>query len=284
MKYTILQAEVVISDEKDFLSSIRQISVENDVYITFFDADYIAGKEHIESAFLHGLRAFYEGDNISRTPDMEVLLYAAGTRQCSCAVKIGLKKGVKEYYILIFDFLESQKISDENLSENSGLELSCSRLNSGADTNKKDSKFKNENSDINSDKNLKLKEEKFLSDVPDFFLMDAMPDKIPFVQRYFQGYNNFLEQFAEVVASLEDISCKFLDINLLQNNISEKKRSDLFPSGNSEIKGNSDTMKSSEGKSVKDFFEITEKEILAAPEREIVDFVLERVALLEISK
>ncbi|EHQ35413.1 KEOPS complex subunit Cgi121 [Methanoplanus limicola] len=233
MEYIILQAEVTVSDEGDFLKGIREISAENNVYITFFDVDYIADVKHIESALLHALRAFCRGENISRSPDMEVLLYAAGTRQCSCAVQTGLKKGLSNYYVLIFDFPGEQKISGEG---------------------------------------------KFRSDIPDFFVLD---DKIT-IRKYPRDdsckSDEFEGRYARILTSLSIISCSFPAIGDLRKKDQDDKKSDLSAENIPKNAG------SSEGKYVRSFFEISEDEIQASPEKKITDFVLERVALLEISK
>jgi tRNA threonylcarbamoyladenosine modification (KEOPS) complex Cgi121 subunit len=233
MEYTILQAEVTVSDETDFLDEIRKISAENNVYITFFDADYIADIKHIESALFHGLRAFCSGENISRTPDMEVLLYAAGTRQCSCAVQIGLKKGLKNYYVLIFSFPDEQKISGEQKSR---------------------------------------------IDIPDFFVLD---DKVTILKYFWDDScksDVFKGKYTEILTSLNNISCSFPVIGDLRKKDQDDEKSDLSAEN---IPKNAE---SSEGKYVRSFFEISEDEIQASPEKKITDFVLERVALLEISK
>ncbi|HJJ36020.1 MAG TPA: KEOPS complex subunit Cgi121 [Methanocorpusculum sp.] len=65
------------------------------------DAAKVAGKNHIEAAVTHAHRSFAAGTAIARTLPMEILVYASGQRQCSCAAKFGLHAGKNTVYIVI---------------------------------------------------------------------------------------------------------------------------------------------------------------------------------------
>ncbi len=61
-------------------------------YVQFFDADLIAGFDHLYFAFLNASKAFEAGNNISKDVAVETLLFASGQRQISNAIKlIGIK-------------------------------------------------------------------------------------------------------------------------------------------------------------------------------------------------
>ncbi|MDD1702689.1 MAG: KEOPS complex subunit Cgi121, partial [Methanoregula sp.] len=68
-------------------------------HIVCFDAEKMAGRRHAEMAIRHAYRSFSNGTAISNSPEMEALLYAAGTRQCSLAVSFGLHEGENCLYV-----------------------------------------------------------------------------------------------------------------------------------------------------------------------------------------
>jgi KEOPS complex subunit Cgi121 len=60
--------------------------------IQLFDADYIAGYEHLFHAILNALKTFNQKRNISDSLEFEILLYASGQRQISKALTmLGIK-------------------------------------------------------------------------------------------------------------------------------------------------------------------------------------------------
>jgi KEOPS complex subunit Cgi121 len=67
--------------------------------IVCLDADRIAGRRHIESAVLHALRAVREGTAIADSLEMEVLLYAGGTRQTSIGRNFGVRPDTMNIYL-----------------------------------------------------------------------------------------------------------------------------------------------------------------------------------------
>lgn len=73
-------------------SFIKDGSVNSHVQI--LDAALVAGFEHIYFAVLNALKAFKTGINISRSLEVEVLLFASGQNQIKRAIEI---LGVKPY-------------------------------------------------------------------------------------------------------------------------------------------------------------------------------------------
>jgi KEOPS complex subunit Cgi121 len=67
--------------------------------VVCLDADRLAGKRHVESAVRHALRTCCEGDAIADSLEMEVLLYAGGTRQTSIGRNFGVRADTRNLYV-----------------------------------------------------------------------------------------------------------------------------------------------------------------------------------------
>jgi tRNA threonylcarbamoyladenosine modification (KEOPS) complex Cgi121 subunit len=67
-----------------------------------FDADRIAGSPHLFFALLNALNAIKQGRSISKTLEIEVLLYASGQRQIDKAIRIvGVRPTTSRIALLI---------------------------------------------------------------------------------------------------------------------------------------------------------------------------------------
>jgi KEOPS complex subunit Cgi121 len=88
-----------IDDKPAFLLMLKETARRFNTHIICFNADMLAGRRHAESAVMHAVRSFGTGDSISDTLEMEVLLYAAGSRQCSVAVSFGLHDGENHLWV-----------------------------------------------------------------------------------------------------------------------------------------------------------------------------------------
>ena len=84
---------MTIRDRAAVLEMLRKIARQYAASIVCFDAEKLAGQAHAEAALWHAHRSFEQGSMISNSFEMEALLYAAGTRQCSAAVSFGLHEG-----------------------------------------------------------------------------------------------------------------------------------------------------------------------------------------------
>lgn len=114
MTMEIFSGRLDVEDVARTLKTINRIGKETGSVIVLFDAAKIAGKPHIESAVMHAKRSFADGENISRSLSMEILLYASGQRQCSLAPRFGLQEGENLVYVLILDG-ETEKAKEEIL-------------------------------------------------------------------------------------------------------------------------------------------------------------------------
>lgn len=88
-----------VEDAGSFLRAIREIGEKTGVSIVCLNAELIAGMAHAKAAVERAMRAFDEGCAISNSFEMEVLLYAAATRQCSVAMEFGIRQGGNRMYV-----------------------------------------------------------------------------------------------------------------------------------------------------------------------------------------
>jgi KEOPS complex subunit Cgi121 len=86
-------------DLNGLLSTIREIARRHQTHIICFDAEKMAGLAHAEAAVRHAQRSFSTGAAISNSFEMEALLYAAGSRQCSIAASFGVQEGENHLFI-----------------------------------------------------------------------------------------------------------------------------------------------------------------------------------------
>ena len=88
-----------VADRDSFLHAVRTIASDNGTAVICFNADNLAGKRHAEIALRHALRSQKAGTLIANSFEMEALLYASGSRQCSVASSFGVHTGNNRAYI-----------------------------------------------------------------------------------------------------------------------------------------------------------------------------------------
>ena len=98
-EFEIRAAVFRVSGCSRFLGRIREVAAARDTRIVCFNADMMAGRAHAAAALTRALRATRAGTAISDSLEMEALLYAAGNRQCSAAVRFGLHEGGNRAYV-----------------------------------------------------------------------------------------------------------------------------------------------------------------------------------------
>ena len=91
-----------IDDKPDFLRVLKDAGQRFNTHIVCFNADMLAGRRHAVSAMIHAIRSFEAGTAISKTLEMEALLYAAGSRQCSIAASFGLHEGDNRLWVCCY--------------------------------------------------------------------------------------------------------------------------------------------------------------------------------------
>lgn len=97
----IYGAVFTVDDNAAFLQKIRTIADEFETHIILFDADRLAGRDHVEAALRHACRSWTGGEAIANSLEMEALLYAAGTRQCQVASSFGIHPGENRSYVAV---------------------------------------------------------------------------------------------------------------------------------------------------------------------------------------
>jgi len=85
-----------------FLKDLRETAQKFGTHIICFNADMMAGISHVQCAVFNAVRSFGEGSPIANTLEMEALLFAAGSRQCSVATSFGIHEGKNNLYICCF--------------------------------------------------------------------------------------------------------------------------------------------------------------------------------------
>jgi KEOPS complex subunit Cgi121 len=89
----------IVEDRGAFLQTIRTLSEIHNTHIICFNADMLAGTLHAHFAICHAIRSYNREIMISKTIEMEALLYAAGSRQCSQAARFGVHLGENHLYV-----------------------------------------------------------------------------------------------------------------------------------------------------------------------------------------
>jgi KEOPS complex subunit Cgi121 len=123
MNYRIYHGIFEIPDERNFIAKIREIANSSLVYVVFFERSAVAGCNHIKAALSLAERSFFEYKKpVSNFFEMEVLLYAFGTRQTGLASGFGIHRGRNDSIVLICSKRkgsEEESISDLEVAFNS---------------------------------------------------------------------------------------------------------------------------------------------------------------------
>lgn len=97
--FEIRNATAYIQDRETFLLSLRTIGQDCGSTIICFDADLMVGRRHAELATRLALRSFLGNASIANSLEMEALLYASGSRQCSVASLFGIHEGENHSFV-----------------------------------------------------------------------------------------------------------------------------------------------------------------------------------------
>lgn len=109
----VLERTAVIEDTDDFFGSLDGLREEHGVVAQAFDARYVVSRLHVEEAVAKARRSFERDENVADTPSMEVLLYAAGTRQIDVATRIGLRRGEHDAVFVVDGDGDEEDAADE---------------------------------------------------------------------------------------------------------------------------------------------------------------------------
>jgi len=97
--FEIRTATFCVKNRENLLYTLRQIARDHETTIVCFDANLLVGRQHAEAAMYHAVRSFYGEATIANSLEMEALLYASGTRQCSSATRFGVHNGENNSYV-----------------------------------------------------------------------------------------------------------------------------------------------------------------------------------------
>jgi KEOPS complex subunit Cgi121 len=100
--YEIRLAKMTVNDRKECLLIIQGIARHHSTHIVCFDADKLAGREHADAAIRHAQRSILSTKPISNSFEMETLLFAAGSRQCSVAASFGIHEGENNMFVCLY--------------------------------------------------------------------------------------------------------------------------------------------------------------------------------------
>lgn len=90
-----------VKDVNSFINLVRD-EIEDTAEVQFFNANLVAGWQHLYFAALNALTAFRNQLNISNSLAVETLLYASAQRQINKAVKkLGIKPETSRVAVLI---------------------------------------------------------------------------------------------------------------------------------------------------------------------------------------
>lgn len=87
MELKILGCKGKIDDIEKSLEIIQQYEKKYGISLLLLNPLLVYGKEHIESAVTHAIRAFQEKRNTSHSLSLEILLYASGKNQLKDAIE-----------------------------------------------------------------------------------------------------------------------------------------------------------------------------------------------------
>ncbi|MDR2855513.1 MAG: KEOPS complex subunit Cgi121 [Methanomicrobiales archaeon] len=115
--YAIFPCSVYIKDVPIFLKELSHIGLQTGYHIVLIRTYYVAGLRHIETAITHALRSF-STKPIAKTLEVEILLFAAATRQTGQIHAFGVQPGENTCYICLISRLgETQRKPFDLLKE-----------------------------------------------------------------------------------------------------------------------------------------------------------------------
>jgi tRNA threonylcarbamoyladenosine modification (KEOPS) complex Cgi121 subunit len=103
MTYEIGGARGTVDEPEAVLKSAHAWSERNECDVLIADARIVLGRDHLETAVRHALRAQSGGTMAARSVSMETLRYLSAQRQVADAIRVaGIHKDTKEIAIVVF--------------------------------------------------------------------------------------------------------------------------------------------------------------------------------------
>ena len=149
--YMLASCSVYVEDVPSFLKELANIGMKTGYHIVLIRSEYIAGKRHIETAITHAIRSFATKP-IAKTLEIEVLLFAAATRQTGLIHPFGVQKGKNECYICLIPQVNELQMKPFDLLQEAHIAIEPLRsLDTPHINEKKDLLFFKENYNITSE-------------------------------------------------------------------------------------------------------------------------------------
>jgi len=106
----VVGARGTISNIDEFLRKLLEFATKEQIVVQALNADAVYGKEHLLSAVEHALRSFAQGTNATNSLSLEILLYAAGERQITKAIKkMGIRTGRQKLAFILIDTTQQKR-------------------------------------------------------------------------------------------------------------------------------------------------------------------------------
>ncbi len=110
MKYEVKQGILKVENLQEFLSKYGDKAV-------FLNADYIVDENHVYFAVKKALKAWEKGRKVAKSLPLEVMLYAAATRQIRDAIKLGVKEGMNKVVGVFFNNVKVDDFEEKKVLE-----------------------------------------------------------------------------------------------------------------------------------------------------------------------
>ncbi|MDD1728728.1 MAG: hypothetical protein LUQ50_06625, partial [Methanospirillum sp.] len=113
----IYQVRFKVENLQHFLQYLRSIGKQSKITLICFNREAMVGISHVKTAIQFALRSFSSDSPISRSIEVEALLFAAGTRQTGLVGPFGIHTGDNESYLCVLPPREEIKEKLENVME-----------------------------------------------------------------------------------------------------------------------------------------------------------------------
>jgi KEOPS complex subunit Cgi121 len=104
----LVEGVAEIDDLQAFLDRLTEIGGAHGCTVQAFDARYVVSQAHLRRAVELADRAIERGNAVARDRGVEILLYAAGSRQIDRALTLGVEEGECPVVVLVSEPLNTE--------------------------------------------------------------------------------------------------------------------------------------------------------------------------------
>jgi KEOPS complex subunit Cgi121 len=102
--HRLVAGTAAVDDLDAFLASLDEVADATGAVVQAFDASLIVSATHLGEAARLAARSIGRGEAVARDPGVEIMLYAAGSRQIDRALSLGVEEGRGRVVVLVADF------------------------------------------------------------------------------------------------------------------------------------------------------------------------------------